>query len=165
MTDQLDFAAALRPNVVRRERQYALTSAGQDLQAALDELGVQDGEPFYVVRDLRTAETAHARRGNPDTSRAVARDLTADTLRRSQRAVLRCLQHAGPVTDEGMIREYDRLRERFGWPMQSPSGLRSRRAELATATPPLVRDTGKRRPISTGRLATVWECAYWGPLQ
>ena len=165
MTEQLDFARQLRPNVIRRERQYAISTSGQDLQAALDELGIEIGEAFYVVRDLRTATEAHARRGNPDISRAVARDLTPATLRKSQRAVLRCLQHAGPVTDEEMIREYDRLRERFGWPIQSPSGLRSRRAELATAAPPLVKDTGKRRQISTSRLATVWECAYWGPLQ
>jgi len=122
----------------------------------LDELGVAPGEEFYVLTRAELPETAHARRDGIDTSGEAARSLTPDTLRKSQEAVLACLQ-LGPCTDEHLIERYEQHRLVNGWPQQSASGLLSRRSELVNAVPPLVRDTGRREKLRSGRRSAVWE--------
>ena len=111
---------------------------------------------------LQAILTPHTRSSDPDTSHAAARSVTSKTLRDLHRWWLRHLadqwKHdpdqlniAGfPIgyllTDEGARTIYHGL--------ASESGFRTRRAELRHAG--LVEDSGKRYPISTGRLAIAW---------
>lgn len=87
---------------------------------------------------------AVARRGDPSTSWDAARSIGPDTLRESQQAVLAILQALGPMTDDELILRVE----------QSPSGARTRRAELTALG--LVHDTGKRARLGSGRHAIVW---------
>ena len=101
---------------------------------------------------------AVARRHDPSTSWAAAASLGPTTIRRSQLVVWRLLQDDGPMTDEQLVA---RLLGRM-----SPSGARTRRAELVDLG--LVRDTGQRVKLHSGRLAIVWEARWleltlWGP--
>jgi len=92
-------------------------------------------------------ERAVARRTDPATSWAAARSLSEDTLRDSQREVLRIVRRFGPLTDDGI----------FGWFADgtiSPSGARTRRAELVAKG--LVYDTGRRERLPSGRHSIVW---------
>jgi hypothetical protein len=79
-------------------------------------------------------------------------------MRASQRAVFGLFQFFGPMTDPELAVVYDE-RRRFGWelPLQSPSGLRTRRKELTDAGH--LRDSGGRKRLVSGRLAIVWEAA------
>jgi hypothetical protein len=123
-------------------------------------LDTQDPEPGTLIPD-----TAHARRSDPSTSHAAAASLTEETLRASQEAVLRFLRVYGPMTDEELVDRYQvggAPPDRERYPAQSPSGIRSRRAELAGANPPLVIDTGRRRETKSGRQAIIWRAR--GPL-
>jgi hypothetical protein len=114
--------------------------------------------PGQISIDEALATTvAHARTSDPGTSHAAARSITPETMRASQRAVLRIFERQGAMTDEQLAKEYD---HRFTWepslfPRQSPSGLRTRRKELTDAG--LLRDSGIRRKLYSGRLAIVWE--------
>ena len=90
-----------------------------------------------------------ARSTDPQTSADAARSVTS--LRPKQYAVLKVLGLCGEMTDERLIACY----ETFDLPKQSPSGIRTRRHELVAMG--LVRDTGERRKMSTGRMAIVWE--------
>lgn len=95
------------------------------------------------------ALTPRARNTDPETSHQAATSV-AD-LRHTQRIVYTLLSIEGPQTDEELLLLWnDRIAERI-----SPSGLRTRRNELVDAG--LVRDTGERRPIQSGRNAIVWE--------
>lgn len=89
-----------------------------------------------------------ARREDPETSHEAAgsvRNLTA-----VQSAILMILRAAGPGTDEEIARAYLSLDR----PPCSPSGLRSRRAELVRLGK--VEDSGERVKLETGRNAIVW---------
>lgn len=92
------------------------------------------------------ATEAHARRTDPSTSRLAAGSVR---VRESQRAVL-ALFVSGPATDEQL---WDRTFSRSV--RISPSGLRTRRSELVAVG--LVRDTGRKERLSSGRMAIVWE--------
>ena len=70
-------------------------------------------------------------------------------IRESQQAVLEALTILGPMTDEELVSRYG------GRPQQSPSGLRTRRSELVELG--VVRDSGQRRVLRSGRRAIVWE--------
>lgn len=95
-----------------------------------------------------------ARVTDPDTSWAAARSVT--DLTQKQAAVLSVLRSVDEgMTDEQIARQYD-----CGWSRrvpQSPSGLRTRRKELVDLG--LVRDSGRRAEMETGRMAIVWEVA------
>lgn len=95
--------------------------------------------------------TAHARRDDPETSHAAAASLTSQRLRQSQREVLLAMRALGPCSDTTLLDRYPG----FGLSHQSPSGLRTRRAELVARG--LVVDSGKRERLPTGRMAIVWE--------
>jgi len=94
---------------------------------------------------------AHARCTDPETSRAAADSVRG--IRESQQYVLGMFRKFGPMTDERLAL---RVAEDRGPHVKlSPSGIRTRRSELVTLQ--LVRSTGRREPISTGREARVWE--------
>jgi hypothetical protein len=96
-----------------------------------------------------------ARTTDPETSHEAARSITG--LRRSQRDVLRVLRSYGPMTDEQLVARYTALAKLKDSALrpQSPSGIRTRRAELRADS--LVRDSGTRATMTTGRRAIVWE--------
>lgn len=95
---------------------------------------------------------ARARRDDPDTSHEAAASIRAPELRARQRDVLFVLRVNVACTDEELAVEYARTP---GVAPQSPSGLRTRRAELVALG--LVADTGERRRTASGRRSTVWK--------
>lgn len=98
---------------------------------------------------------ALSRETDPDTSRQAAASLSAERMRETQRVIVDILDRFGPACDED-IAVYARQLESLGEaPKQSPSGLRSRRAELVAAG--IVRDSGDRTKTSSGRQTIVWE--------
>ena len=95
---------------------------------------------------------ARARATDPDTSHQAA--LSVSNLPDRQKWVLWLLQDHGPMTDLELLTKYrDRRWEQS--PTQSESGLRTRRKELVDLG--LVRDSGHRRKLPSGRNAIVWE--------
>lgn len=93
--------------------------------------------------------TPRARTTDPATSHAAARSVAH--LRHNQAVILSLLNLEGAQTDEELMLLWnDRIAERI-----SPSGLRTRRSELVDLG--YVRDSGERRALESGRMATVWE--------
>jgi hypothetical protein len=86
------------------------------------------------------------RRSDPETSRWSAQRVTG-TLALAQAAVLRVLRAYGPQTDEGILAHLHR-------PL-SPSGCRSRRAELVALG--LVRFSGRFGVTAAGNRARIWQ--------
>lgn len=73
-------------------------------------------------------------------------------IRPSHRRVIQIFRTFGPQTDEQALQ----AAISDGWTI-SPSGLRSRRAEV---TPPRgrgIRNSGKKARTASGKIATVWE--------
>lgn len=89
--------------------------------------------------------TAFARSTDPSTSHAAAASVQ---VRRSQEQVLGLLR-VGPATDQALAARAMAHGIRI-----SPSGLRTRRSELAAMG--LVVDSGVRLTTDTGRKAIVW---------
>lgn len=96
-----------------------------------------------------------ARRTDPETSQEAAERIE-EALARNQSAVLVAMRHMGPCTDEELVDQYGGLASSpyYKLPQQSPSGLRSRRNELAERA--LVVNTGLKRPTKSGSKAIVW---------
>lgn len=106
-------------------------------------------------REQRAA--AMARRTDPEESHAAARSVTDITEK--QQMVLDCLIFVGkPVTDFDLAGWYEHLRVRQGWALQSPSGLRTRRSELAARGIIVRAGIGI---LPTGRKAARWSLADW----
>lgn len=100
-----------------------------------------------LVRDI-TESKPRARRTDPPESHAAAASVRNVT--QAQAAVLELLDRFGPLTDlELAMRHSDETTDPV-----SPSGLRTRRAELTEAG--LVYDTHERRESPSGRLCAVW---------
>jgi hypothetical protein len=93
---------------------------------------------------------AHARRTDPETSKAAADRVSG--IRESQQYILGLFRKFGPMTDERLVL---RVADQGPHVRFSPSGIRTRRSELVTLG--LVKFTGRRETISTGREARVWE--------
>ncbi len=93
------------------------------------------------------------RTGDPETSLEAAESVTEITTK--QNAVLWVLTVLGPMTDTTLNRHYNDHNEFPFVPEQSDSGLRARRSELVTRN--LVRDTGRKEKLPSGRRAIVWE--------
>jgi hypothetical protein len=94
-----------------------------------------------------------ARRTDPETSHEAADSL--HHLRTSQAAVLRVLRQ-GSMTDQTLVREYNRAfaNDPFKFPLQSESGIRTRRKELVELG--MVEDAGVRIRLASGRRGIVW---------
>mgnify|MGYP000364252033 CR=1 FL=1 len=91
-----------------------------------------------------------ARATDPATSHQAAASVQNVTA--TQSAVLRLL--TWPLTDEELVDQYYNLASVGGAPNASPSGIRSRRAELVARG--LVQDSGERTKLSSGRQAIRW---------
>lgn len=106
--------------------------------------------------EAETQDRAHARRTDPGTSHAAAasvRELTAKQI-----AVREVFRQHGSMTDEELIDRYSEPSSvRIAWPVQSESGLRTRRSELVRRGE--LQDTGEKLVMSTGRKAIVWGLA------
>lgn len=94
-------------------------------------------------------EQARARNTDPWTSQAAAASLESSKIRASQEAILEFLKKYGSMDDGSLVKLYK------GPPAQSPSGIRTRRAELVEKG--LVRDSGKTITMPSGRKAIMWE--------
>lgn len=103
-----------------------------------------------MSEQLGLFDTARARRTDPETSHDAAASVTE--LRKRQTAVYAALLVLGPSTDERLVESYATLVPRLP---QSPSGIRTRRSELVDRG--LVRWTGDKTRIASGRLARIWE--------
>jgi hypothetical protein len=87
-----------------------------------------------------------------DTSREAALSMAGSRAATQRRAVLDAIRASGArgMTDEEIQQKLD----------MNPSSVRPRRGELLTAKPaPLIRDSLRRRPTSSGRAAVVWVAA------
>ncbi len=95
---------------------------------------------------------AHARREDPETSKAAARSLTPQALGKQQALVLGFFEEYGPMADTQLVSAVYRAGI-----TASPSGLRSRRAELVAIGK--LKDSGRRLLGPSGRLHTIWSLA------
>lgn len=102
---------------------------------------------------MRSWRHERVRTTDPDTSAAAIADMTADTLNRNQEAVLEAIRRLGSrACDTELVYEY---RENMhDLPAQSPSGIRTRRAELVAAGK--LADIGLRVRTESDRQAIVW---------
>lgn len=95
----------------------------------------------------------NARKTDPATSYEAAGSVK--NISETQKAILFLLQF--PMTDEDLIDRYYAHASVGGAPNASPSGIRSRRAELVARG--LVADSGERSKLASGRSAIVWKTA------
>lgn len=93
---------------------------------------------------MRT-DIARARNPDPATSYAAADSVTR--IRLSQAHILGIIKDHGPITDNEI---FARLEIKL-----SPSGARTRRAELVDRG--LVKDSGSRERLESGRMSILWE--------
>jgi len=95
----------------------------------------------------------HARRTDPTTSFQAA--ASVKNVTETQKNILLLLSM--PMTDDQLIDAFYQFAAANGWKQASPSGIRSRRAELVAAG--LVKDTGERAKSWSGRQSIVWRVA------
>jgi hypothetical protein len=93
----------------------------------------------------------HARISDPETSVEAAKSVQHVTS--TQSAIRSLLVNA--MTDEELFVAYTKAVSQGSAPLASPSGVRSRRAELVVLG--LVEDTGTKRKLVSGRNAIVWK--------
>lgn len=91
-----------------------------------------------------------ARRFDPQTSHDAAN--TVQDVKETQRIIMDMLK-LGPKNDIDIIMAI----KYFHGPIASDSGIRSRRAELVQRG--LVKDSGVREKLASGRLSIVWSLA------
>jgi hypothetical protein len=98
---------------------------------------------------------ARARTTDPVESHEAAASVRGLTAK--QEAVLAVLREAtGPLHDQQLAVMYEYRRKAQGWPEQSPSGLRTRRAELVAAGQVV---KAGRTKLASGRAAALWTVA------
>lgn len=89
-----------------------------------------------------------ARNTDPSTSREAAASVLR--IRETQQHILDTLRTHGPLTDE----QISHVAFEEGW-YTSPSGLRTRRAELVEKG--LIADSGERHRTASGRRTIIWK--------
>ena len=104
------------------------------------------GQTSILDIEPLTSPIGHARNGDPETSHDAAASLSPDTIRLSQQRVLDYLYRWGPLTDTELVAALNGE--------QSPSGIRTRRRELADLG--FVQDSGQRATLKSGRKAILW---------
>lgn len=118
-------------------------------------MAVTDGQLDLFSQPTKR-KRAVARATDPHTSWAAAHGIS--DLRPRQAAVLRCLvEMGGDGTDEEIEQAYFAGLDRWAWPMQSSSGLRTRRKELVDLG--AVKDSGTTRTTRAGNKTIVWRAA------
>lgn len=95
---------------------------------------------------------ARARRSDPRTSHEAAASVRGITA--THRRILTLMEMFGPLTDDEIAARYRSEAKSMGWPPVSPSGLRTRRAELVDLG--RVLDTRRTKATISGRRTTVW---------
>lgn len=130
----------------------------RELRTACDRLGIRPREAFVVMTrqeyeapDQLSPRRARARGTDPSTSHDAADSV--GPLRPRQEAVLKLLRER-PMIDQELVRIYEARRI---YPLQSVSGIRTRRCELVDRGD--VIDTGQRRKTASGRNSIVWGTA------
>jgi hypothetical protein len=103
-----------------------------------------------------------ARNTDPDTSHEAAASISEDKIRKSQKAVLQLFKDdPSGFTDYEMVHVYNELMmmptQYHLYPLQSESGLRTRRKELVEKG--LVKDSGRKAKLPSGRKGIIWELA------
>lgn len=98
---------------------------------------------------------AFARKSDPITSYEAAASVGSITA--TQSAIFTALSNR-PMTDEQLVDAYYSMVDYGVAPLASPSGIRSRRAELVQLG--YVIDSTKRAKLASGRKAIVWKAAF-----
>lgn len=102
---------------------------------------------------MRRWRHERVRATDPDTSRAAIAEMTEAKLNAAQDAVLEAIRRlGGRACDIELVYEYRENMEDL--PRQSPSGIRTRRAELVAAGK--LADIGLRVRTESDRHAIVW---------
>ncbi len=94
-----------------------------------------------------------ARKTDPVTSHEAA--ASVDGITATQQAIMQLIQ-LQPMTDQRLVEFYAK-QIRKGAPRASESGIRTRRAELVAKG--LIKDSGLREKLDSGRNAVVWSRA------
>lgn len=100
----------------------------------------------------RASQRPRARRTDPATSHAAAASVRGTTATHTR--IVYLLREQGPLTDEEIASAWQEMVTIAGWPKVSPSGLRTRRAELVDRGQ--IVDTGRTRLTKARRHTTVW---------
>lgn len=95
---------------------------------------------------------AHARHTDPETSHQAAASVTRITS--SRQAILDAYHLRGPMADFELEEYYAQVWQMHQWQPQSPSGIRSRRAELTELG--RIIDSGRRTVTPSGRPCIIW---------
>jgi hypothetical protein len=125
--------------------------------AMMTELGVQanagwiKGGTLSPGMSIHPAAHTRSRTGDPDTSRAAARSLDPAKLGPVYRELMNLLAN----TEAGLTHE--QVWHNYRGPLCSMSGLRTRLAELVDVG--LVKDSGRREKLRSGRQGIVWVIA------
>lgn len=91
---------------------------------------------------------------DPSTSFEAARSIKTENITKTMSGILEILKN-GPRHDESLEQTYNALSISGVYPYASPSGIRSRRAELVELG--LVKDSGERVKTRSGRSSIVWQ--------
>lgn len=102
------------------------------------------------------APSPRARATDPSTSHRAASSISRSRLRDSQEAILRLFRELGPMTDDLLLERYAAAVDEGLRPVQSPSGIRTRRAELVAVGS--VVKTGETR-LPSGRMGSIFALA------
>lgn len=101
------------------------------------------------IREMKVPTAHKVRRRDPSTSLQAALSQTPDKSRMLYSTIYSVLERQA-MTDEELLAIFHKARK-----VVTPSGVRSRRAELAEAG--WLRDSGERRDTQAGHPAIVWE--------
>lgn len=127
---------------------YGGTMALSSLLQALEE-GKFNADPT-PVKDIKVKTQNIVRRNDPETSFNAAVSQTSEKRQRMY-SLIHSYLNQGSLTDEELVGVLNSGRN----PEFSPSGIRSRRAELVKAG--WVRDSGLQATSRAGHPTTVWE--------
>lgn len=100
------------------------------------------------------------RNTDPETSEAAAKSIPEPSLSDSRKAILEIFKRHGALHDEDLGAIYSTLASDGSAPYLSPSGLRSRRAELRDFG--YLEDSGARGKTYSGRSTIIWKITEEG---